>query len=56
MLTIASTELVEKNREYISSIISAIKYCGRQGIALRGHQDDGQLFNDEEPNIKCGDF
>ena len=56
-LTIVSNELVEKNRAYISSIIiRAIEYCGRQGIALGGHRDDGQLLNDKEPNVNRGNF
>ena len=55
-LTNASTELVEKNRAYISSIICANEYCGRQGISLRGHRDDEHLFNDEEPNVNREDF
>ena len=56
-LTNASTELIEKEQSiYISSIIRAIEYCGQQRIVLRSHRDDGQLFNDEKPNVNCGNF
>ena len=45
-----------KNRAYISSIICAIEYCGQHGNALRDHRDDGQLFNNEKPNVNHGNF
>ena len=27
-----------------------MEYCGRQGIALRGHRDDGPLFEEDSSN------
>ena len=33
-------EQVASNRTFLKSIISCIEFCGRQGIALRGHRDD----------------
>ena len=33
-------ERVAKNRNILESIIRCIKFCGRQGIALRSHRDD----------------
>ncbi len=31
----------EKNRKFLISIIKCVEFCGRQGISLRGHRDDG---------------
>ena len=42
------------NVKKLSSIVSTVLFCGRQGIALRGHFDDPQYF--EDPNINCGNF
>ena len=44
-ITNASIGVVSGNRKYLSAVIRAIEYCGRQGIALRGHRDDGFLFD-----------
>ena len=33
---------VVENRKMLVSIVDAIKLCGRQGIALRGHRDDSK--------------
>ena len=46
-ITKASIEVVNQNRKYLSSILRATEYCSRQGITVRGHRDDGPLFNDE---------
>ncbi|XP_065642106.1 52 kDa repressor of the inhibitor of the protein kinase-like [Hydra vulgaris] len=34
----------KENRERIKPIIESIIFLGRQNIALRGHRDDGQIF------------
>ena len=34
--------------------MSAVLFCGRQGIALRRQFDDSQYY--EDPNINCGNF
>lgn len=34
-------EQVKKNRTFLRSIIKCLEVCGRQGIGLRGHRDDG---------------
>ena len=39
-LTNESQQLVTRNRTVLTSIIKCLEYCGRQGIALRGHRDD----------------
>ena len=35
-----STNLIEKTRNVLKSILKCIEFCGRRGIALRGHCDD----------------
>ena len=49
-ITQTSAAVVSRNRQYIASILHAIEYCGRQGIALRGHRDDGPLFDEASSN------
>ena len=34
----------------MKSIISAVDFCGRQGIALRGHRDDAKYLEDTDLN------
>lgn len=41
---------IQKNRLVLKSIISAVEFCGRQGIALRGHQDDAKYLEDTDLN------
>ena len=36
--------LVEKNRQILTGIVDAIILCGRQNIALRGHEDSTSNF------------
>lgn len=43
---------IAKNRSIIKSIADAILFCGRQGIALRGHRDDSTA----DPNSNKGNF
>ena len=31
-------------------VIRAVEYCGRQGIGLRGHRDDGSVFHNDDWN------
>lgn len=48
-LTNAAEVMVKKNRQILISIVKSLEFCGRQGIALRGHRDDdtekGSSFN-----------
>ena len=37
---------VAKNKEKLKSIVETVIFCGRQGIALRGHRDDHTYLND----------
>ena len=36
-----SKEIIEKNKSFLKSIIKCIEFCGRQGLAIRGHRDSG---------------
>ena len=45
---------VKLNREKLIPIVEAIILCGRQNIALRGHCDAAQYFDDE--SVNCGDL
>jgi len=44
-----------ENRQKLIPIIRAILFCGRQGIAMRGHRDDGNLLIDM-PKENDGNF
>ena len=33
-----------------------MEYCGRQGIALRGHRDDGFVFKHDHEDQNEGNF
>lgn len=40
-------DLVKKNRERLVPIVKACMFLGRQGLAFRGHRDDGSLLQPE---------
>ena len=40
IISTSSQEKVVKNRAILTSIIKCVEFCGRNGIALRGHRDD----------------
>ena len=37
---------VRENRAKLVSIVKCLEFCGRHGIALRGHRDDGVVLDD----------
>lgn len=39
---------IEKNRKCILPIIKTVLFCGRQGIALRGHRENKPLINQND--------
>ena len=41
-LVSAMAQQVQRNREFLKSIIKTVIFCGKQNIALRGHRDDSQ--------------
>ena len=46
---------VKENRLKIRSIVETVIFCGRQGIAFRGHRDDCPDVQDD-PNGNHGNF
>ena len=36
-------DIVEMNRRFLTSIVKCLEFCGRQGLALRGHKDDATV-------------
>ena len=54
-LSSTHSKQVEENRLKIRSIAETIIFCGRQGIALRGHRDDRPSV-EEDPNKNHGNF
>lgn len=49
-------EIEEKNRKYLKPIIEIILLCGRQGLPLKGHRDDGRINPQIEPEQNDGTF
>lgn len=52
----ARVKEMEDNKIKIKPIIETIIFCGRQGLALRGHRDSGPLQFDTEPKQNDGNF
>ena len=48
-------ERIVQNRLKLRSIVETIIFCGRQGIALRGHRDD-QTDLESDPFSNHGNF
>ena len=44
------TNKIKENREYLTAILRAMHYLGRQGLALRGKYDDGNPTNEDVVN------
>ena len=49
-MTNSASETVERNRRFLKSILRALEYLGRQGLALRGCRDDGAALGDDAIN------
>lgn len=44
--------LIAKNRQILKSLIKCLEFCGRRGLALRGHRDDDKIQdNTQDYNI-----
>lgn len=56
ILSHGATQIVDRNREFLESIIRCLEFCGRQGIALRGQRDDGNPLPDTEESTNVGNF
>jgi len=46
----------EKNQKYLKPIIETILLCGRQGLSLRSHRDDGRIDPQIYPEDNDGNF
>ncbi len=44
---------IQQNRESIKCILKCLEFCGRQGIALRGHRDDDTCSSFNSGNFKA---
>jgi hypothetical protein len=55
LLDSARKNAIEENRLRLVPIVEAILFCGRQGIALRGHRDSGRVAL-EDPDHNDGNF
>ena len=41
LMDTAAKHLMENNKKVIESLLKVIMLCGKQGLPLRGHRDDG---------------
>ena len=48
----SAREKIQKNREILASIICCVEFCRRQGLALRGHRDDGLPVDESKQNLR----
>ena len=44
---------IETNRQILTSVVKIVVLCGRQGLALRGNNDDGVLQKDNMSNFNA---
>lgn len=49
-------EQVARNRKRLIPVITTVVWCGRQGVALRGHRDSGRIDLSTEPAENEGNF
>ena len=50
------TKTIAKNKQILKSIVDTIIFCGRQGIALRGHRDSIKHVDLENISTNPGNF
>lgn len=43
---------IKENRERLKPIVSTIIFCGQQNISLRGHRDDGPLYQEKDSPVE----
>ncbi|XP_060862053.1 uncharacterized protein LOC132945023 [Metopolophium dirhodum] len=56
-LNTAHYEQVKENRSRLKPIIDSLIFLGKQNIAIRGHRDDGSIFDDsQKPTENNGNF
>ena len=47
---------LKDNQRILESLFKVVLLCGKQGIPLRGHRDDGIDWNNDEPHDNQGNF
>ena len=47
---------IENNRKVFKSTMATVEFCGRQGIALRGHRNDSTVMKEETFTGNHGNF
>ena len=52
-MSLECAQQVGRNCQFLKSIISCLEFCGRQGIALRGHKDDSTSDDFNQGNFKA---
>ena len=52
-ITMLASANLEKNVAIMVSIIKCLEFCGRQGIAIRGHRDDTTSTSINKGNFKA---
>ena len=52
-ISTASQKQTQLSRVFLTSIIKCLEFCGRQGIARRGHRDDSTSESPNQGNFKA---
>ena len=52
----AAKQLMENNQKVIESLLKIVMLCGKQGLPLRGHHDDGVDFEHGSADSNQGNF
>ena len=53
LLTAEAQATVQRNRAVLTSVAKCVEWCGRQGIALRGHRDDSTAETLNQGNFRA---
>ena len=56
VMNTAAKQLMEKNKKVIESLLKIVMLCGKQGLPLRGHRDDGVNFEHVSADSNQGNF
>ena len=54
MMNKVESETIKQNRSRLLTVIKCVLFLGKQGLAFRGHREDGEYFDD--PNNNPGNF
>ena len=56
LLDTALQRVMSTNQKVIESLFKIVIFCGKQGLALRGHRDDRIHWEDEDRGTNEGNF